>query len=153
VTREDIIAGLRDSADRLATVVSQTNKYWSAPAIERMRAAADLLAGEVIPDCPCRACIVARGDKVGNQPREACTMILCRTCGNKRCPHATDHRHACTGSNAVGQPGSIYAAPPPTVTLSRADAERLLRLVVDPEALPDEFVPCGSILTAALEAK
>ena len=35
-------------------------------------------------------------------------MVLCPTCGNKRCPHATDHRHACTGSNESGQRGSSY---------------------------------------------
>jgi redox-regulated HSP33 family molecular chaperone len=34
--------------------------------------------------------------------------ILCEFCGNKRCPHATDHRHACTNSNKPGQPGSIF---------------------------------------------
>lgn len=36
-------------------------------------------------------------------------MILCPTCGNKRCPHATDHNLQCTGSNGPGQPGSRYA--------------------------------------------
>lgn len=36
-------------------------------------------------------------------------MILCPKCGNKRCPHATDHRLACTNSNEPGQPGSSYA--------------------------------------------
>lgn len=36
-------------------------------------------------------------------------MILCSKCGNKRCPHATDHRNACTGSNEPGQAGSAYA--------------------------------------------
>ena len=35
-------------------------------------------------------------------------MILCELCGNKRCPHATDHRHACTNSNKPGQTGSIF---------------------------------------------
>ncbi len=30
-------------------------------------------------------------------------MIVCPNCGNKRCPKATDHRHKCTRSNAVGQ--------------------------------------------------
>ena len=35
-------------------------------------------------------------------------MVLCPTCGNKRCPHAHDHRNACTHSNAVGQPGSSW---------------------------------------------
>jgi hypothetical protein len=35
-------------------------------------------------------------------------MITCKLCGNKRCPHATDHRYACTNSNKPGQEGSIY---------------------------------------------
>ena len=33
-------------------------------------------------------------------------MIVCATCGNKRCPRAADHRNGCTGSNAAGQVGS-----------------------------------------------
>jgi hypothetical protein len=36
-------------------------------------------------------------------------MFLCPTCGNKRCPKATDHRLDCTGSNEPGQQGSYYA--------------------------------------------
>lgn len=39
-------------------------------------------------------------------------MIVCETCGNKRCPHATDTSLACTGSNAPGQAGSKYGAAP-----------------------------------------
>lgn len=35
-------------------------------------------------------------------------MVLCPDCGNKRCPKATDHRNACTDSNAVGQKGSSW---------------------------------------------
>lgn len=35
-------------------------------------------------------------------------MILCPICGNKRCPHANDHRNPCTGSNEPGQTGSAY---------------------------------------------
>lgn len=35
-------------------------------------------------------------------------MICCPSCGNKRCPHASDHRLPCTRSNAPGQSGSIY---------------------------------------------
>jgi hypothetical protein len=35
-------------------------------------------------------------------------MVLCPTCGNKRCPKATDHRLECTGSNSPGQEGSVY---------------------------------------------
>lgn len=35
-------------------------------------------------------------------------MLLCSICGNKRCPHASDHDLACTGSNEPGQPGSLF---------------------------------------------
>jgi len=36
-------------------------------------------------------------------------MIVCPDCGCKRCPKATQHDNACTGSNDPGQAGSIYA--------------------------------------------
>lgn len=35
-------------------------------------------------------------------------FIVCPTCGNKRCPRATDHIHACTNSNEPGQAGSSW---------------------------------------------
>ena len=35
-------------------------------------------------------------------------FIVCRTCGNKRCPKATCCRIECTGSNEPGQEGSAY---------------------------------------------
>lgn len=35
-------------------------------------------------------------------------MIVCETCGNKRCPHASFHGNACTFSNESGQPGSRH---------------------------------------------
>ena len=37
-------------------------------------------------------------------------FVVCPDCGNKRCPHANDHRNACTGSNEPGQEGSAYPA-------------------------------------------
>lgn len=40
--------------------------------------------------------------------RRMTVMITCPECGNKRCPKATHHMHACTNSNAPGQPGSRY---------------------------------------------
>ena len=54
--------------------------------------------------CPCAECVYARGDRM-----EMARMILCPECGSKRCPHATDHRLACTNSNEPGQAGSRYA--------------------------------------------
>lgn len=50
--------------------------------------------------CGCRAC---------NREFIGTVMFLCAACGNKRCPHATNHAMACTGSNEPGQPGSSYA--------------------------------------------
>lgn len=58
----------------------------------------------VIPDCSCRTC----------RPVTMTDMrfVVCPDCGNKRCPHANDHRNACTGSNEPGQEGSAYPAAP-----------------------------------------
>ncbi len=54
------------------------------------------------PDCWCRTC----------RPINLTDMrfVVCPECGNKRCPHANDHRNACTGSNEPGQEGSAYPA-------------------------------------------
>lgn len=67
-------------------------------------------------DCECHRCIEEKGLKgelTGNEfydslPLDVKKMILCPECGNKRCPHASDHRLKCTNSNETGQPGSIY---------------------------------------------
>lgn len=50
-------------------------------------------------------------------------MFCCENCGNKRCPHATDHRFKCSGSNDSGQPGSAYehAAAPPSPLSDRVE--------------------------------
>lgn len=65
------------------------------------------------PRCECHRCIKEKkltgGEMFGTSlPLSSCKMILCPTCGNKRCPHASDHRLACTGSNEPGQKGSVY---------------------------------------------
>lgn len=55
-------------------------------------------------DCSCRTCRpVTFTDS---------RFVVCPECGNKRCPHANDHRNACTGSNELGQEGSAYPAAP-----------------------------------------
>ena len=56
-----------------------------------------------IDSCSCEVCS-PQGDGFAVPMR----MILCAKCGNKRCPHATDHRNACTDSNEVGQKGSSW---------------------------------------------
>ncbi len=57
----------------------------------------------------CHACLV--GVIENHMPVTSQRMIVCSDCGNKRCPKASNHRHKCTGSNEVGQYGSIYTAP------------------------------------------
>lgn len=64
-------------------------------------------------DCRCFACTKARekinpGPTMMGQPMALQRYFLCETCGNKRCPHATDHMFECTGSNEPGQKGSMY---------------------------------------------
>lgn len=39
---------------------------------------------------------------------ESPNMIVCSTCGNKRCPKATNHALNCTNSNEPGQNGSRF---------------------------------------------
>ena len=58
----------------------------------------------VIPGCSCRTC---RPVTISDM-----RFVVCPDCGNKRCPHANDHRNACTGSNEPGQEGSAYPAAP-----------------------------------------
>jgi ribosomal protein L40E len=67
--------------------------------------------------CPCYTCLdkdyqtrLANGEKLSdlvfNHP--VWLFIVCKKCGNKRCPHATNHRLKCTNSNEPGQKGSNY---------------------------------------------
>lgn len=57
-------------------------------------------SGEPKEGCYCEACVPLT--------LESMRMVLCLRCGNKRCPHATDHRNPCTGSNEPGQKGSSW---------------------------------------------
>ncbi|HFT8208091.1 TPA: DUF551 domain-containing protein [Citrobacter freundii] len=62
------------------------------------------LNSNVTIDCWCHTCRpVTMSDM---------RFVVCPDCGNKRCPHANDHRNACTGSNEPGQIGSAYPAAP-----------------------------------------
>jgi hypothetical protein len=57
------------------------------------------------PALCCHKCFAASGKMLLDR------MILCPQCGNKRCPKASDHRMDCTGSNELGQLGSVFATP------------------------------------------
>ena len=80
----------------------------------------------VNPYC-CHSCFKASGGVMLDR------MIVCSECGNKRCPKATDHNFSCTGSNEVGQFGSIYTQP-------KAEQE--------PVAWPMEEQPDGTVIPA-----
>lgn len=69
---------------------------------DRGGGASDSSSGETRPAelCGCYSC--------SDFARRMSVMITCPECGNKRCPKATHHIHACTRSNAPGQPGSRY---------------------------------------------
>jgi hypothetical protein len=60
------------------------------------------------PLCGCIRCLRERDDRTMGLPTEYARMIVCRVCGNKRCPHAADHRFVCTGSNEPGQIGEPW---------------------------------------------
>jgi hypothetical protein len=100
------IARLRAALDRIASwgegeVV--TGKFDEPVAAAIARAALALGGRSPMPGCHCATCDPLLPD-LSNQ-----RMITCALCGNKRCPHATDHRNDCTRSNEPGQPGSAYA--------------------------------------------
>lgn len=65
-------------------------------------------------ECGCLTCQDARrqqldpGDARRFPGSDTHFRFACEICGNKRCPHHTDHRLACTNSNKSGQPGSDY---------------------------------------------
>lgn len=67
--------------------------------------------GALVEGCGCHRCVSKRRE--GKSLRDYSMLedgfrYACIKCGNKRCPHHSDHRNHCTGSNEPGQPGSDY---------------------------------------------
>lgn len=65
------------------------------------------------PQCWCGSCHYKYAEAAADSVFEALKfnhMYLCADCGNKRCPRATFHGNECSGSNAPGQVGSVYAS-------------------------------------------
>ena len=58
--------------------------------------------------CWCYNCLKEIKDPLTGWPVTMSRFIVCPSCGNKRCPKATDHNLECTDSNEPGQPGSRY---------------------------------------------
>lgn len=68
--------------------------------------------------CGCITCAGERAEVLRKQgkpfdewlptPSSPGWRYACELCGNKRCPHHTNHTLECTGSNEPGQKGSVY---------------------------------------------
>ncbi|HGG8856073.1 TPA: hypothetical protein ACJJWP_001699 [Enterobacter roggenkampii] len=122
--KRGILDCLGDAEEALIEVVNRraamlqgaepvTTAYKLRDAVETIRNSGIAIDAEKIlaerdainaPDCWCRTC---RTVTISDM-----RFVVCPECGNKRCPHANDHRHACTGSNEPGQEGSAYPAAP-----------------------------------------
>lgn len=90
------------------------NKYRNSPLWDNFGKRDKLVEniyGENYTGCICHRCIEENQVKLYAESPfllSSQMMIGCPTCGNKRCPHASDHRLECTGSNESGQAGSIF---------------------------------------------
>lgn len=110
--RADHDAGLKEFA-----AVLQGAKSGERLGAEFEESLTDLIDAEMEPTCWCLTC----------RPVTMTDMrfVVCPKCGNKRCPHANDHRNACTGSNEPGQEGSAYPAAPHQEEPNRIHEERV----------------------------
>lgn len=84
------------------------------------------VATNALRACWCHECLDAPEHGINNPTLS--TFIVCPACGNKRCPRATDHRFACTGSNEVGQFGSRYGTSVPAAPSIASIAAAAVRM-------------------------
>jgi hypothetical protein len=77
--------------------------------VKRQQQTIQLRIGEMKePICYCIKCRGEWASKQNPLTTAGPIRFACEICGNKRCPHHSDHRLACTNSNEPGQSGSIY---------------------------------------------
>ena len=95
VTRESVVAAHTKQGMLLAAMHPELHALVS-PLFQGLCEASEVNWG-----CECFTCLEAGAFAV--------RMVLCPSCGNKRCPKATHHDHPCTNSNEPGQPGSRHA--------------------------------------------
>lgn len=98
------IAEIRGEGGKLVAHIENIGSAPSAPAHTQFGDVAPRPRTPAEAACWCETCRPVTLDDS--------RMVLCPTCGNKRCPHANDHRNTCTFSNEPGQPGSSYPAWP-----------------------------------------
>ena len=95
-------AGILRAAAAVVEAREATAPWLSGVRDGLLRLAEEKSRTEGDPEC-CWRCFERYGDPMSP------LMIGCSECGNKRCPRATSHDRACTGSNEPGQEGSRYA--------------------------------------------
>lgn len=101
-----------------STIAANAKDYGTGQPNAAKTAAMPDMSAVPNPECGCRACNPA-----------AWWLIACGQCGNKRCPHATDHRNACTRSNEPGQAGSEWENVPKAAAPSPIPAPQRLASV------------------------
>lgn len=104
-----MLKGARLSTDKTA---NRQNMHGALRALKlylRPTVREPIKVSQELPRECCRKCERSRMDAEAAQgifPIRL--MVCCPICGNKRCPKASDHDLACTGSNEPGQEGSVY---------------------------------------------
>jgi hypothetical protein len=128
-----LAAGLNLQSDKDINLAVRIDQL-SGVIKDRLATNASIAMGQ--PQAPesicCHKC--ADGKTVGGFPISTSRMILCPDCRNKRCPRASDHGLACTGSNESGQPGSVFAKA--ELPKSPADAKVMIEAFIANVAKP-----------------
>lgn len=107
VRTQCVLDALRRRADYYAELEAMTPEQRAEHDAGIAEFKAMLGSAPATHDCQCRTCRPVTMNDV--------RFVVCPECGNKRCPHANDHRNSCTGSNAPGQDGSAYPEAPKEV--------------------------------------
>lgn len=92
----------RKAVDEIGALLGGAHRTNEARVVNDGSAPPPPLANDELRTCWCFMCL---SDPEHGLPRH---LICCPACGNKRCPRATDHRLACTGSNEPDQFGSRF---------------------------------------------
>lgn len=104
VRTQCVLDALRRRADYYAELEAMTPEQRAEHDAGIAEFKAMLGSAPATHDCQCRTCRPVTMNDM--------RFVVCQECGNKRCPHANDHKNSCTGSNDPGQDGSAYPAAP-----------------------------------------
>lgn len=75
--------------------------------------------------CGCLRCIAERGDKVNGMPRLIAEMVVCPSCGDKRCLHAYTHEAPCAKVDLYGHNAWVERVAMRTVPASAEDSPQV----------------------------